>query len=119
MARSLNAVRFVFLVLGSLLAGVGILFLGRLQRPLPITWLGGVAVAGIFSTVFVGSWAKRQNRFSWGLSLILGGNMLCFGSILVPFDVTVRSFVLTIGALLYVLAFLLRFLKLIGLAAKK
>jgi len=119
MTRSLNLGRFALLILGSLLVGVVILFIGRRPRPLPISWIEVGAALGIFVTVYVGLWAKRKNRISWSLLLVLAGNVICFSSILLPLSATVGSWVLNIGASFYVLAFLLRFLKLVRLATRK
>jgi hypothetical protein len=111
--------RLVVLILASALAGMAILSLGHNPGPFPKTWIELAAVLGVLVTVSVGLWAARKNRVSLGLVLILVGNALCSGAILLPLTIEHRSWVLTSGVSFYVLSLVARLIKLAMLIVKQ
>ena len=111
--------RLVALLLAASVIGGVITRLAHRPRPLPTPWIEIGASLGVVITIAVGHWAREKDRLSAGLVLLLVGNMLCFGAILLPLDIGNRSLVLTTGFSLYVLSFLARLLQLARAMAKK
>jgi hypothetical protein len=85
----------------------------------PHAWVKVAAVAGILEMILVAWWARKNHRLSISLSLFLVGNMLVFGSILLPMSLATKETLLNVGVGLFVLSFVARLSRLLGLIAKK
>ena len=96
------------------------LLVGSHPGTLPIAWIKAGALLGMAVTIYVSWWAKKNNRFSVALSLLLAGNLICFSGGLTPFlSADTRSTLVDLGFAFWVLSILARFFSLLRLLAKK
>jgi hypothetical protein len=76
----------------------------------PISLMKIVAVLWLLLTFFLGWWAKKNKHISLHLCLLVGGNLLCCTSILLPLRVSVQTILVDMGIALYVLSVLSLFI---------
>src|SRR5271155_2094100 len=85
MAPMPNAKRIALVVTLLTMASVGIgFFLSERPRSVRHSWVVVAAILGMLVTVSAGLWARQKNRLSLALVLLLGGNILCSGAVLLP-----------------------------------
>jgi hypothetical protein len=101
------------------LLGGAIVLLAPRAKALPHRWFEIGALVLIAVTIYVGLWARKMARLSLSLVLLLGGNVLCSGAILLPLGIELRSWILDGAFSLYVLSFLARLAQLGRVMAKR
>lgn len=103
-------IKLVVLFTLSIAIAAVFLFFASHPKSVPILLMETVAGLGIALTMVLGWWVKKKKRLSIPLCLLVGGNLLCFTSIILPLSINLHTALLNLGFALYVLSVLSRYL---------